>query len=177
MADLWAHRWPVVVLLHSQVTRSGLWGIAGGMVGRWGEPGVSGFLGRLNGPPSVQVLSAVHLHTPSHPRPTPCQPLSTPCAPVSSAGTQLAKPLGMTGCPAGQWTNKAPLAKARDQQDPPGGVLEPRRVCVTHSHFWAKIVTHHPPRSPFTFLGQNSHPKFTTVHHRPPPFHLRRTPG
>ena len=139
----------------------GIVGNPGAAGGRWGLLGVSGFLGRLNDPPSVQVLSALHLHALSHPRPTPCQPLPSPCVPALSTGTQLAKPLGMTGCPAGQWTSKAPLAKAGDRQGPPGGVLEPRRVCVTHSHFWAKIVTHHPPRFPFTFLGQNSHPNFT----------------
>jgi hypothetical protein len=34
-----------------------------------------------------------------------------------------------------------PLGLAGARQGPPGGVLAARKVCVTHSHFWAKKVT------------------------------------
>jgi len=132
---------------------------------------VSGLLQRANGPPSVQALSADHLHTPCYPRPTPSRTLSTPCVPVFDAGTQELKPLGMTGCPASQWTEAGPLGLARARRSPPGGgdgrpqgmrnpftfldqnshLNSPR----PHSHFWAKIITHHPP--PFRPLPPTTH--------------------
>ena len=69
------------------------------------------------------------------------------------------------------WMSRGPLDKGTPphpgqspQQAPPWGVSDPRRVCVTHSHFFPKILT---PLSP------PSHPS-------PPPLphlHLRRTPG
>ena len=172
MAASWAHRRSLVATLHSQVWRWEKWGTLGRQVGRWGEFGVSGFLGRLNGPPSVQVLSADHLHTPCHPRPTPCQPLSTPCVPALSTGTRPAKPLGITGCPRGHWTQQPPPVPPAGPAGPPrGGVLEPRRVCVSHSHFWTKIVT---PSSPLpTPSSPLSTPSSFQVH--PPSPHLPST--
>jgi hypothetical protein len=87
-------------------------------------------------------------------RPQPARPPAVPGVPAVDTGTQPAKPLGITGCPAGHWTNKSPLAKAETRQGPQRGVCDARRVCVTHSHFWAKIVTPvHPsahPRPPLS---------------------------
>ena len=168
MAASWAHRWPLVVTLHSQVTRSELWGTAGRQVGRWGEPGVSGFLGRLNGPASVQALSADHLHT-------PCRPLANPCPPLAYLlCTQVRgqpNPLVLLAVQGVIGHSRPPRCPQQVQQGPPGGVLEPRRVCVSHSHFWTKIVTpSSPPLTP-------SSPPLTPTPPPSPTFLLRRTPG
>ena len=125
-------------------------------MGELGFVGGSGLLWRVNNQASTHTPSGNRGNNRPTPGPTTCQPLSNPCVPALYTGTQPAKPLGITGCPAGQWTSAGPLDKAEAQQGPPGGVLEPRRVCVTHSHFWAKIVT--PSSPPST--------------HRPPPLPL-----
>ena len=132
--------------------------------GGLGWVGVSGLLQRVNTSPSVQVLSADHLHTSGRPRSTPSQPLPTPCVPVFDAGTQSPKPLGITGRPEPQWTqqgqaghSRPPRATPRVRQGPPGGGAgRPEGM-----------------RNPFTFLDQNSHPRSTPAPPQPtlrPPF-------
>ena len=134
----------------------------------WGEPGVSGLLWRVNNqattcPPPASPWRRLPHPSPDH-LPPQSQPLSNPRVPALHTGTRPPKPLGITGCPAGHWTNKATLDTAGPTAGPPGppqgGVPEPRRVCVSHSHFWAKIVTLSSP---------TVHPNFPQVHHYPPP--------
>ena len=91
--------------------------------------------------------------------PTPCCPLSNPCVPVIDAGTQGAKPLGITGCPEPHWTQDPPRPPLRTPRGPPrGGVRPPQGM-----------------RNPFTFLGQNTHPRSTPssplFHPSSPPVH------
>ena len=122
-------------------------GAAGGQP--WAGLGGSGLLWRVKNQAFTHTRSDNRGSSRPTPGPTTCQTLSTPCVPALYTGTQPAKPLGITGCPAGQWTNTWPPGQSRGPAGPPGGVSgPPRRVCVTHSHFWAKIVT--------------------TVHHRQP---------
>ena len=56
---------------------------------------------------------------------------------------------------------QAPWPKQSFPEPPQGGVLAARRVCVTHSHFWTKIVT-------------LTHPQLTPSS---PPAHPQLTPG
>ena len=140
----------------------GLRGSAGGQP--WGDlglVGVSGLLWRVNNQATTYTPSGNRGNsrpTPapntSHPRPSPCPALAyLLCTqvrgrpnPLVSLAVQLA--IGQTGPP---WTRQGQQQGRQDH--PRGGVPEPRRVCVSHSHFWAKIVT---PSSP-------------QVHHCPPP--------
>ena len=174
MAAGWPHRWPLVVTLHNQAGRWGNWGLLGGAV-YCGAP-------RIRQPPmphraTVVTAGPPQARPPAHPRPdhqpTPGPTTSQPWRTCSAHRYAAAQ------TPWYHWLASWPLDKqgrlghgratSRTARATPGGVLEPRRVCVTHSHFWAKILTPNSPRSPFTFLGQNSRPKLTTVHHRPPP--------
>jgi hypothetical protein len=113
----------------------------------WGKKGLPG---RINTPVLVQALPAVHLHTFSHleadHRPTPVHPWRT-CCRHRYATSQT---------PCHYWLASRPMDKrrppgqSRGSAGPPqGGVCDARKVCVTHSHFWAKIVTPvHPPAHP-----------------------------
>ena len=117
-------------------------------MGELGFIGGSGLLWRVNNQASTHTPSGNRGNSRPTPGPTACRPLSNPCVPAVDTGTRLAKPLGITGCPAGQWTSAGPLDKAEAQQGPPGGGAgAPQGM-----------------RNPFTFLGQNSHPQFTTIY-------------
>ena len=125
IAASWTHRWRPVVTLHDPVCWWGKWGLV------WGEVWVVGLI--LPYPP-IPHRATVDSPRPQA-RPTPCCPLSNPCVPVTDAGTQRAKPLGITGCPEPHWTQDPPGPRLEPPEGPPGGVSGPRRVCVTHSHF------------------------------------------
>ena len=130
-------------------------------MGELGFIGGSGLPCRVNNQASTHTPSGNRGSSrpdprPDH-RPAQAQPLSNPGVPAVDTGTQPPKPLSITGCPAGHWTNTWPPGQSRDPVGPPrGGVGAPQGM-----------------RNPFTFLGQNTHPQFTPssppVHHRPPP--------
>ena len=162
IAASWTHRWRPVVTLHNPVCWWGKWGLV------WGVTFGSGLGGRVNPPLSTHTPSGNRGSHQPQASPTPCCPLSNPCVPVTDAGTQRAKPLGITGCPEPHWTQDPPGPRLEPPEGPPGGVSGPRRVCVTHSHFWAKILTPGPP--PVPLCSTPAHPPST-------PIHLRRTPG
>ena len=128
---------------------------------------VSGLLQRANGPPSVQVLSADHLHTPCHLRLAPVHP----CPPLAHLSLMQVRNRPSPLVPlAGQLANgqtQAPWPKQSPPGAPQGGVAAPRRVCVTHSHFWAKIVTLDSPRPHSHFWAKIVTPSSPPVH--PPP--------
>jgi hypothetical protein len=123
-----------------------------GIAGICGVAGVRCLPGRVNTPVLVQALSADHLHTLSHPRPdhllTPVQPLRT-CSIHRYAKAQT---------PCHHWLASWPMDKrrppgqSRDPAGPPRGGMR-RPECM---------------RNPFTFLGQNSHPRPPPAHPRPP---------
>ena len=134
IAEPWTHGRRTVVTLYSPVWRWGKWGAV--------------CTGRVNPPLSTHTPSGNRKSPRPQAHPTPCRPLSNPCVPVTDAGTQPAKPLGITGCPEPHWTQDPPGARLDPPEGPPGGVSGPRRVCVTHSHFWAKIAPQFPLCSP-----------------------------
>ena len=101
------------------------------------------------------------LWIPPGPRPArpPAAPCPTLCVPVTDAGTQRAKPLGITGCPEPHWTQDPSGPRLEPPEGPPGGGVRPPQGM----------------RNPFTFLGQNTHPRSTpsspSFHPSPPPVH------
>ena len=135
----------------------------------WGELGGSGLLWRINDQAST--------HSPSgnrgSSRPTQPRPPANPCPPLEyllyPQVRNQPNPLVLLAVqwPAGQ--TQGPWPKQRFGRPPQGGVSAPRRVCVTHSHFWTKIVTpaHSSPHSHFwAKIVTPSSPPST---HRPPP--------
>ena len=159
MAAGWAHWWPLVATLHSQVWRWEKWGTLGRQVGRWGEFGVSGFLGRLNGPAFVQALSAVHMHTPCHPRPTP---RPSPCPPLAYLlCTQVRgcpNPLVSLAVQPAIGHSRAPGAPSRSSRAPQGGYWSPAGYALA-THIFG------PKKSP------QVHHRSPQVHHRSPQVH------
>jgi len=184
MANSWAHRWPVVATLSFRLIDGGTGVNGGGHGASLHGPGQYSYVDT-----GIVCTSPAHPHPPparppAHPHPPPARPPATPGHPLRTCVfSRYARPetpwhdwlsrapLDTAG---GGWTQQAPQGPAKGSAGPPrGGVSDARRVSVTHSHFWTKIVTFlHPnsPHCPFTFLDQNSHPNS-------PQLHLRRTPG
>ena len=147
-----AHRWPLVVTLHNQAGRWVNWGLLGAAV----------YCGAatIRQPPMPHRTTVVAAD-PYQARP-PASPLRT-CSVHRYATGQT---------PWYHWLASWPLDKqghlghgragSRSSRATPGGVPEPCRVCVSHSHFWAKIVTLSSP---------TVHPNFPQVHHCPPQVH------
>lgn len=138
---------------------------------RWpalGRLGVNSGKAVYCGVSTIRHLPIPHRATVVAAGPPQVRPPAKPCPPLEyllyPQVRNQPNPLVSLAVQLANGQTNPPWPKQRAGRPPQGGVSAPRRVCVTHSHFWAKIVTPSPPpsthRSPFF-----------------PSFHLRRTPG